>query len=502
MTAKTLMIQGTSSAAGKSMLVTGLCRYFSKKGIEVSPFKAQNISNNAAVCPDGGEIGRAQAVQALAAGLEPTVDMNPILIKPEGKGRSQIIVHGKPWKTLDVNNYISRRKEMWQWITSSLDKMIQNYELVIIEGAGSPVELNLIQHDLVNMAVASYLNSPVFLVGDIDRGGVFAQLLGTYWLLPPDEQKLVKGLVINKFRGDVSLFADGVDILENKSNVPIIGVLPFLPNLYIPEEDAVSLDVLPPIQKSAQSDLDIGVIQLPRISNFDDFDPLKAEQGVQLRYIKTAEDFGTPDAIILPGSKNTIEDLVWLEENDLAKEIQEYADRDGVVVGICGGYQMLGEKIFDMEGIESDLKQKKGLGLLPTQTTFINKKATYRAQAKVIGQEGWLKEIDGNMISGYEIHMGRTCGASNWLKIEERNQNKVKVTDGTISREGRIWGCYLHGIFANHSFRNAWLRSLGWKDNQLARERKDLLNESLDRLTAAMEENLDMGYVENMIWEK
>ncbi len=297
MTARVLMVQGASSSAGKSLLVAGLCRSFARRGLRVAPFKAQNMSNNAAVCPDGAEIGRAQAVQALAAGVPLSADLNPVLIKPEADTRSQVIVMGRPFKTLGAVEYYDYKQTLWGYVTAALDRLRLDHELVIIEGAGSPVELNLKENDIVNMAVARYAQAAVLLVGDIDRGGIFAQLLGTLWLLEPEERQLVRGLVVNKFRGDPALFTDGIRILEQKSGLPVLGVIPYLKDLHIPEEDAVALETDTSLPSSEKTDLiDIAILHLPRISNFDDFDPFRSDPGVRVRYVHSPRELGQPDA--------------------------------------------------------------------------------------------------------------------------------------------------------------------------------------------------------------
>src|SRR5262245_58039095 len=374
MPAQLLMIQGTSSSVGKSLLTAALCRSFARRGVRVAPFKAQNMSNNAAVCADGAEIGRAQAVQAAAAGIEPTADMNPVLLKPEADSRSQVIVLGRPWQTLRAANYYRRKEELWPIVTAALDRLRAAYELVLIEGAGSPVELNLRHLDIVNMAVARHARAPVLLVGDIDRGGIFAQLLGTLALLEPEERALVRGLVVNKFRGDRTLFADGVRILEERGGVPVLGVVPHLPALAVPEEDAVALDSF--IPRPARGSIDIVVIRLPRIANFDDFDPLAAEPGVTLRYVQTPRELGAPHAMILPGTKSTIAELDWLRATGLADAIRDRVACGAAVVGLCGGYQMLGQMIRDPHGIEA-AAEVAGLGLLPIETIFAAEKATF-----------------------------------------------------------------------------------------------------------------------------
>ena len=501
MTAKSLMIVGTTSSAGKSLLVTALCHSFARRGYKVAPFKAQNMSNNAAVCSDGSEIGRAQAVQAVAAGLDPRVEMNPILIKPEADSRSQVILMGRPWNTLDASDYYPRKDELWGHVTASLDKLRSEYELVIIEGAGSPAELNLKPGDIVNMRVAQYAKAPTLLVGDIDRGGIFAQLLGTYWLLPPEEQILLKGFVVNKFRGDIRLFEDGIKILEERGGIPVLGVVPYLHNLFIPEEDAVALENLKPVIHTEDALVDIAIIHLPRISNFDDFDPLSAETGVRIRYVHSIDQLGKPDAIILPGTKSTVNDLKWLCERELDQAILEHANAGGSVVGVCGGYQMLGQLIRDPESVESSEESVHGLGLLPIKTTFLNKKSTYRVSARISSSTGWIAELRGQNISGYEIHMGHTFGESCWLEIYERNGENSIQPDGAQSMDGKIWGCYIHGLFSNKNLRQSWLQSLGWQETINSTAQNDPFTASLTYLTNNVEASLDMSKLERMIWE-
>ncbi len=494
------MIQGTSSSVGKSLLVAGLCHLFARRGVKVTPFKAQNMSNNAAVCPDGSEIGRAQAVQALACGLEPHVDMNPVLIKPEADSRAQVVVMGRPWKTLDAREYYPKKDILWKEVTGALDRLRAQYELVIIEGAGSAAELNLRNGDIVNMAVASYADAPVLLAGDIDRGGIFAQLIGTVWLLEPEERERVKGLIVNKFRGDISLFSDGVHILEEKSRVPVLGVVPYLHDLFIPEEDAVALEN--PFAKPVSFDeaLEIVVVHLPRIANFDDFDPLAREPGVRVRYVDDPGQIGAPAAMIIPGTKSTVNDLAWLRSRGFDRAIREYAQKGGAVVGICGGYQMLGKVIRDPMHVESKLDSLPGLGLLTIETVFAGDKATHQANAQLHNGPGWFAELEGQTVTGYEIHMGRTQGMSPFLELTERNGQSVQVADGATSKDGKIWGCYLHGLFANENFRRAWLADLGWKGNR-ASETANPFAASLARLADTLEASLNMNLLERISFQ-
>jgi adenosylcobyric acid synthase len=500
MTAKTIMLQGSSSSAGKSLLVAALCRIYARRGMCVAPYKSQNMSNNAAVCADGSEIGRAQALQAAAAGLAPTVDMNPILIKPEADSRSQIILMGRPWQTLAAKTYYEKKAILWESARASLDRLRSEYDLVIIEGAGSPVELNLKRGDIVNMAVARYAQSPVLLIGDIDRGGIFAQLLGTLWLLEPEERTLVRGLLVNKFRGDLSLFDDGIHILEQKGDVPVLGVIPYLKGLALPDEDAVSVETASSPALASVKQTDIAVLALPRIANFDDFDPLKAEPNVRLRYVKSVSELGNPHAIIIPGTKSTIADLDWLRQTGLADAVTRFGTDGGAVVGLCGGYQMLGKVILDPAHVESRLEQAAGLGLLSAQTNFLAEKATCQARAQIQHGNGWLETVAGLWVEGYEIHMGETTvSGRNWLEVTERNRQPVHIPDGAASDNGHIWGCYLHGIFGNDAFRHAWLKSLGWGDTGISQ--KHALENSLNALADAVENALDMQKLEKIIWE-
>jgi adenosylcobyric acid synthase len=489
------MVVGTMSSAGKSLLVTGLCRIYARRGIKVAPFKAQNMSNNAAVCADGSEIGRAQYTQALACEISPSADMNPILIKPEADSRSQVVLMGKPLETLPAKQYYQRKDMLWEVVTRSLDSLRQTYDLVIIEGAGSPVELNLKRGDLVNMAVAKYAQSPTLLVGDVDRGGIFAQMLGTLWLLDEEERQLLKGLVINKFRGDIDLFYDGVSILEEKAGVPVVGVVPFTHH-HIPEEDAVAIEAQN-FEANSTGEVDIAVVRLPRISNFDDFLALDAEEGVDVRYFDRPADLGTPAAVVLPGTKSTMADLNWLRSQGLDRAITDYAASGGVVVGICGGYQMLGQVIRDPHHTESTIEKTYGLGLLPVETDFLTRKTTHQANAVIRSEVEWLRPVNGQEVTGYEIHMGATRQEANaWLEITQRSGETLSLPDGSISPDGKVWGCYLHSIFENHVFRHTWLMSLGWSGSSAE---LSSLETVLDNFADALEHALDMDYIDQLV---
>jgi adenosylcobyric acid synthase len=495
-----LMVQGTSSSVGKSLLVAGLCRIFARQGLRVAPFKAQNMSNNAAVCADGSEIGRAQALQAAAAGIPPTADMNPVLLKPEADCQSQVIVLGKVWKTLPARHYYERKQFLWAHVTGALERLRSAYDLVIAEGAGSPVELNLKSGDIVNMAIARHAGAPVLLVGDIDRGGLFAQLLGTLDLLSPEERALVKGLIVNKFRGDPALFVDGVRILAERGGVPVLGVVPYLPNLDLPDEDAVAIEG-GGIADAEPAAIEIAVIRLPHIANFDDFDPLESEPGVRLRYVDSPSHLGQPHAVVLPGTKSTMSDLRWLRERGLGDAMVRLRDLGAAIVGICGGYQMLGNVIRDPQKIESDITEIPGLGLLPVDTIFAGQKATHQVRARVASKVGWMARLSGISLMGYEIHMGQTATSTPWIEINTRGDTICLVSDGAASQDGRVWGCYLHGLFANDEFRRAWLSSLRADFRASPTCDSARLQLGLDRWADAVAKAIPVAMIEQIIAE-
>ena len=491
MSARVLMLQGSMSSVGKSLLVAGLCRLYARQGLHVAPFKAQNMSNNAAVCMDGSEIGRAQYTQALACGIEPQAVMNPILLKPEADARSQVIVMGKPYASLPAREYYQHKKKLWKIICNAIDSLKDSYDLLIIEGAGSPVELNLKAGDLVNMAVAKYTQASVLLVGDIDRGGIFAQLLGTLMLLEEEERHLVKGLLVNKFRGDPDLFMDGIKDIEKRSSLPVLGLIPYIKH-NIPEEDAVAIETQNIGQQSTDY-IDIAVVRFPRIANFDDFDALNNEEGISVRYIDSPEEINEAKAIILPGTKSTMADLSWLQEQGLDKAIQGFANDCGAIVGICGGYQMLGKVISDPNHIESGLDEIQGLELLDIETTFDDQKATHQVSGSIQPISDWLSSIESKQIKGYEIHMGKTnlLNGKQWLKIHKRGGKGVNDVDGAVSEDGRVWGCYLHGIFDSCEFRHAWLGSLGWQKGPQGPP--STLDSSFDHLADVLQGSTDLN---------
>ncbi len=474
--ARVLMIQGTASHVGKTVLVTALCRLFAREGLRVAPFKAQNISLNAIVTSEGGEMGVAQAVQAWAAGVEPSVAMNPVFLKPEPGGRAQVVLRGRlagirrfgaPGVPGDAPRVDSPdRRELWRAISQSLDSLRSRCDLVVIEGAGSPAEINLRRWDLANMRVARYARSPVVLVGDIDRGGVFAALVGTMALLAKDERALVRGFVINKLRGDPAGLRKGVAALEARTRRPVLGILPYTLEYRLPEEDAVALEAHPaPRSVPRGAGLDVAIVHLPYISNFDEFSPLEREPGVRVRYVRPGEALGSPDLIILPGSKATVFDLESLRRSRLAEAIDQQAASGVPVFGICGGYQMLGDRIIDLQQVESPVRAAEGLGLLPAETTIGSTKRTEQVHAcvaadpwKVQGAAGGPLEVD-----GYQIQMGRTVAAgSPFLRIVRRGGVATDEPDGTVSADRLVWGTSVHGLFANATFRRALLEAL-WR---------------------------------------
>jgi adenosylcobyric acid synthase len=509
-TAKVLMLQGTSSNVGKSLLVAALCRIYKQAGVRVAPFKAQNMALNSYVTRDGLEIGRAQAVQAEAAGIPITVDMNPILLKPEADSRSQVVVMGKPRARLHSRDFNRDKQELWGVVTDALARLREQFELVIIEGAGSPAEPNLKAGDIVNMRVARHANAPVLLIGDIDRGGVFASLVGTLDILDPEERALVRGILINKFRGDVVLLKPGLDWLQARVGVPTLGVIPYLRDLKIAEEDSVVLDEGRKIEDGRpMSAIDIAVIRLPHISNFDDFDPLALEPNVRVRYVTSLADLGEPHAIILPGTKSTVSDLMWLNERGFVAAIRAHAHRGAAIVGICGGYQMLGRIIRDPNHVESERDSTEGLGLLDVETIFLADKATHQARARVTTSNGFWRELNGQELHGYEIHMGKTIGGDAIARIVQRGDEACDELDGAVSADGKIFGTYLHGLFDNANFRHAWLNSIGTRTSADERgeenkksvsirvnprpiEMSDVREREYDRLAETVRASLDM----------
>ena len=501
MPAMTLMIQGTASSVGKSITVAALCRIFRQDGFKVAPFKAQNMALNSFVTREGGEIGRAQAVQAEAAGIEPSIYMNPVLLKPEAEDKSQVIILGKVAKRLEASQYYDYTSYLLQIIENSLNRLCSTYDIVVIEGAGSPAEINLKEREIVNMRVARMAGSPVFLVGDIDRGGVFASIVGTLQLLTKKERTLIRGIIINKFRGDFELLKPGLDMLEKRCGKPVLGVIPYFRDINIAQEDSVYLDERQ--TDTTNGDMQVAVIRLPHISNYDDFDPLE-EQGCIVRYITRPSELNSPDMIILPGTKSTIADLTYLHQQGLAQAIIQQAESGTPLIGICGGYQMLGRNIDDPYKVESKEGSIAGLGLLDNETTFSQDKTTTQIKAEVIADSGLLSGLKGIEITGYEIHMGQTRG-QNYMpafKISETPEGKTSYFDGAVDNNGRIFGTYIHGIFHNADFTQALLKSLRQIRGLSAKATTPInRQENYDKLADLIRQNLDMSKIYKIIFE-
>ncbi len=491
-----IMFCGTASDVGKSILTAGFCRSLVKRGLTVAPFKSQNMSNNSYVTPEGGEVGRAQAMQAQACNLEPHTDMNPVLLKPNSDTGSQVVVQGRPVGNMDVAEYDRYKPQAFEKITESFERLRKNYEFVVIEGAGSISEINLKHSDIANLKVAMMACCPVILVADIDRGGVFAQIAGTIDLLDPEERAYVRGIIINKFRGDASILTPGIEFIEKRTGLPVLGVLPWLPELCLPAEDSVILGQTAKLKKvaSGNGSINVGILRLPRISNFTDFDALQAEEDLLLSYITKPEELQGIDVLIIPGSKSTISDLNYLKEQGLFDAVSNFKGR---IIGICGGYQMLGQRVFDPDNLESSVSEADGLSLLPVETTMLDDKQTHQADAMLEESGRLLVPGCDGLLTGYEIHMGDTAylaDARPFARITKRGAEITDITDGCVSFDGRVFGTYLHGIFDNHSFRDIYLnaiRSEKGLPQQWEGERAPRID-PFDLLASHMEKHLDM----------
>jgi len=478
-----LMVQGTTSDAGKSALVTALCRHLARRGIRVAPFKPQNMALNSAVTVDGGEIGRAQALQALAAGIEPHTDMNPILLKPNTDTGSQVIVHGHAIGNMDARSYHDYKSIAKQAVLESYHRLQQQYDVVLVEGAGSPAEINLRSKDIANMGFAEAIDAPVLLIADIDRGGVFAHLVGTLELLSDSERQRVKGMVINRFRGDPALLQSGIDWLEDRTNTPVTGVLPYLHNLHLEGEDSLSRR-----GSTASSDNAFNIIvpALPRLSNHTDFDPLNLHPQVNLRFVNADEAIPAADLIILPGSKSVHADLTWLRQHGWEDAINKHLRYGGRLLGICGGFQILGQCIHDPQAIESDAGSITGLGLLDIETTLEENKQLHNVSGTLIS--------NGAEISGYEIHAGITTGNSLQNPLVQLDEH----TDGAISDDGNIIGTYLHGLFESTDACQTLLNWAGLK-NITAGDYRQRREDDINRLADAVEKHIDMESIDKLL---
>ncbi len=514
------MIQGTASYVGKTIIVAAICRILSQAGVKVAPFKAQNMSLNSYVTKGGREIARAQAFQAFAAGIEPRVEMNPILLKPKGGTVSQVVLMGKPYRDISAKEYYAdfTRNQGLRAVRKSLKSLLREFDAVVIEGAGSPAEINLYSQDIANMKVAGLTNAPVFLVADIERGGVFASAVGTICLLPPEDRKRVKGIIINKFHGDPTILESGLSKLEERTGKPVLGVVPYIENLDLPWEDSMSLDDLRSYER--RDNINVAVIRLPFMSNSTDIHPLIAA-GLRVNLVKSVSEIGNPDVLIIPGTKNTMHDLRWLRKERLDDQILRLR-RSGVpIIGICGGYQILGKEIVDTLGLEDGVEKIEmpteakidGLGLLDITTKFNRyKKKTRRVRAKVIGAGPILGSVLGKLISAYEIHMGETRlvgtdkSSFKILKANRKGLHVVPHYDGAISNDGLVIGSYLHGLFDDGTIIGALLGYLAQRKG-IKRADTGIFNktgiestweESLNLLCATLRSNVDIDRILNM----
>ena len=491
-----VMICGTASDVGKSIITSGLCRLLLKRGLTVAPFKSQNMSLNSYVTPEGGEIGRAQAVQAQACDINPHTDMNPVLLKPNSDTGSQIIVQGRPVGNMSVTEYDAYKKTAFIKVRESFDRLQEAYEFIVIEGAGSIAEINLKASDIANLKIALMARCPVILVADIDRGGVFAQIVGTIDLLEPLERSYIRGIIINKFRGDPSILTPGIDFIQEKTGVPVLGVLPWFTDLNLPAEDSVALSQHSKVINimTGHKKIHIGVLKLPRISNFTDFDTLKNEPDVHLSYVEAAGHLNNLDILIIPGSKSTIADLYFLMERGIFDEIITFK---GHIVGICGGFQMLGTRVLDPGNIESSITEAQGLNLIAAETEILLEKETHQALA-YLNEAGLVVAPECNgVMTGYEIHMGRTTLGANikpFARIFRRGDSSVSVEDGGVSANGRVFGTYLHGIFENARFREIYLNRIRLEKGMPLRRgtQKQPEHDPFDQLAEQLEKHLDL----------
>lgn len=493
MTARALMIQGVASSVGKTVLAAALCRIFTRRGYRVAPFKAQNMSTNAFVTADGGEISRAQALQARACGVEPRVEMNPILLKPEAGNRSQVVVLGRVQSSESARDYLANRGRLWPQVRGALRTLQSEHDLIVIEGAGSPAEVNLRRWDIANMRIARAASAPVLLVADIDRGGALAALVGTLELLTPADRARVQGLLINKFRGDASLLEPGTRFLERRTRLPVIGVVPYVTDLRLPAEDSAAM----PTQVRTGTAFDVAAIRYPHLANFDDLDPL-ADAGASVRWVRHPQELRGACLIVLPGSKSTCADLEFLYRSGLAEAIRSASRSGAAVLGICGGYQMLGEELSDPDGLEGAEPDMRGLGLLPIRTRFQRPKITRQVSGTVVAAAGPMALAIGERVAGYEIHDGvcQVNGAGPLLLLDDDSGGRP---DGALSPDGRVMGCYLHGLLHNPPLVRAIFDGLGEPIRPDWDDQSDLYDRELNRLADTVEGSVDILAIERTI---
>lgn len=503
---KKIMLQGTASNVGKSIITTGLCRIFKQDGYNVIPFKSQNMALNSFITKEGLEMGRAQVSQAEACGIDPIADMNPILLKPNGNNKSQVIVRGKVVGDMSSKEYHEYKLQLTEVLGDIFEEFEEKYDVVVMEGAGSCAEINLMERDISNMGMAEIANAPVIIIGDIDRGGVFASLAGTMLLLPDEYKKRVKGVIINKFRGRKELLDSGIKMLEDIIKVPVLGVLPYT-DIKIEEEDSVTTRFK---QKVNKGNIHIEVVRTPHMSNFTDFNIFETQEDVSLRYVDFGESFGDPDIVIIPGTKSTIDDLMFLRKNGLENQIKELHRRGKLIIGICGGYQMLGKVLKDPYHVENDLEEVEGIGLLDVETTFEMEKTT--TQVKAILDEnfhGYLENLSGKEVSGYEIHMGitkRNENSNNFVTVKQKLEQKVNYQVGSVNKECNVFGTYIHGIFDDIDFTRTVLNNIRKMKNlepieSNVKSFKEFKNQQYDKLADYLREHLDMEKIYEIMSE-
>ncbi|MEJ6950404.1 cobyric acid synthase [Natronospora cellulosivora (SeqCode)] len=493
--AKNIMIQGTASSVGKSLLTAALCRILKDQGYKVAPYKSQNMALNSYITRDGKEIGRAQVVQAEAARIEPTVEMNPILLKPTSDVGSQVIINGEVYANSTAEEYYQIKPKLKKIVKEAYDKLASKFQGIIIEGAGSPAEINLRENDIVNMGLAELVDSPVILVADIDKGGVFASIYGTIMLLEADERERIKGFIINKFRGDIELLKPGIRMIEEKIEKPCLGVVPYM-QVKVDDEDSVSSR----FDYQEKGNLKIGIVKLPYISNFTDFTPLEMETDISIRYLSSKNDFQDIDLLIIPGSKNTINDMKYILESGINQEIYKMNKMGTPIIGICGGYQILGREIKDPDNIESSINRIIGLSLLDISTTILKKKETKQIKGTLNKALSICEGIEASVISGYEIHMGRSELADNLdyaIELEDRR------LDGAINDQGNVFGTYLHGIFENDNFRDSLLNGLrkkkGISNKNEELSYKEFKELEYNKLAKVVSENVEIETIKEIM---
>lgn len=497
--AKTLMIQGTGSGVGKSIITAALCRAFYREGHKVTPFKAQNMSLNSYVTEDGGEIGRAQVYQAEACGIAPHVAMNPILLKPSADNNSQVIVMGKVMGQRNAKDYYANRPNYIKEVEQAFDYLKSKYELIIMEGAGSPAEINLRQHDMVNMAMAEMADAPVLIVGDIDRGGVFAWMKGTLDLLTETEQQRVRGFIINQFRGDIDLLKPGITQFEEMTGKPVLGVIPFDAELYVDEEDAIPHHSSPFIN-SGKGVVDVAIVQLPHIANFTDFSPLVSDPGVAVRYVRSPVQAGRPDLLILPGTKNTIGDMQFIKEMGWDQYTKSFHEEGGMILGVCGGFQILGTRLSDPDHIESPIDEIDGLGFIQATTIMEHEKITRRRIRPTLPSSIFEQGLE---VDGYEIHSGRTQFHKEYPLLFQPSNGDCHYSLGLCNEEGTVIGTYLHGFLDNDPIREAFLNYIRKQRNLPPPVKKfnyrEFRSRHLDRLANLVTQSIDMNEVKRII---